>query len=404
MARLSIQQRTAAAGFTLVELMVSMTGGLFLTITLFLLARNASALYEHESRAGNATIASVTGFERLSNDISRAGHMSTPNIATDPRVCNRPDGTWPLGVQWLRAVAINTAATATGSELVAAGITPHSITISGALDVTEELYTNTIEPAAGGFTISLNLQTPSALRLGLNPALGIANQGALDAIFMTDNGAAGRIVRLRKDGSEQYGVVTSVVASADMARVNLAANPGLVFRAAGSVHCGIDGVGSSFSLSVINIVRYSVTRMNTVAAYASLFAASNTPYDATRAELQRVEVNALTGNEIASTRELISEYAVNLRLSPWATVSALNPALAADSLPESFGANAGSPERLRGLRVRLSVRSRAPDLLGAIDGNNCADALYCLRSGNDFYRVRSVQSDIPLRNLENANW
>jgi hypothetical protein len=403
MARLSMQQRAARAGFTLVELMVSMTGGLFLTITLFLLARNASALYEHESRAGNATIASVTGFERLSNDISRAGHMSTPNIATDPRVCNRPDSTWPLGIQWLRAAAIDTNATATDSELVAAGITPHSITISGALDVTEELYTNTIQPAAGGFTISLNLQTPSALRLGLNPALGVANQAALSAIFMTDNGTAGRIVRLRKDGSEQYGVVSAVQATATMATVNLAANPGLVFRAVGAVRCGIDGVGSGFSLSVINIVRYSVTRMNTVPAYASLFAASSSAYDVARAELQRVELNA-NGTEIAATRELITEYAVNLRFSPWATTSATNPELATDSLPESFSATTGSPERLRGMRVRLSVRSRAPDLLGAIDGAGCADAFYCLRSGNDFYRVRTVQSDIPLRNLESANW
>lgn len=403
MARQAFPRRAARAGFTLVELMVSMTGGLFLTITLFLLARNASALYEHESRAANATIASVTGFERLSNDVARAGHMSTPNIAMDPRVCNRPSDPWPDGVQRLRAVALNTNAIATNSELVAAGITPHSITISGALDATEELYTNSIEPTANGYAISINLQTPSALRLGLRPELGIANQQALQAVFTTDNGAVGRIVRMRKDGSEQYGVVSTVVASATMATVNLAANPGLVFRAAGSVQCGIDGLGSGFSLSVINLVRYSITRMNTVAAYASLFAASNTPYDAARAELQRVELNA-NGDEVDSTRELISEYAVNLRFLPWATTSATNPALAPGSLPGSFTDIAGSPERLRGMGVRLSVRSRAPDLLGPIDGNDCADALYCLKSGGEFFRVRTVQADIPLRNLEGANW
>jgi hypothetical protein len=70
----------------------------------------------------------------------------------------------------------------------------------------------------------------------------------------------------------------------------------------------------------------------------------------------------------------------------------------------SFTATTGFPERLRGMRVRLSLRARAPDLLGAIDGNNCADAFYCVRSGNDFYRVRSIQADVPLRNLESSTW
>lgn len=399
MARQLSQQRAAVAGFTLVELMVSMTGGLFLTITLFALAKNASALYQQETRVANATISSVTGFERLWNDIARAGHMSTANIAADPRVCNRPDPTWPDGIEWLRAAAIDT----TGAAIAESGIAPHSITISGALDATEELYTNTIEPSANGYAISLNMQTPSALRLGLNPALGAGNQAALDAVFMTDNGAAGRIVRLRKDGSEQYGVVSSVVASATTATINLSANPGLVFRAAGSVQCGIDGVGSGFSLSVINIVRYKIDSMKTVAAYASLFAASDSPYDAERTELQRVELDA-NGTELASTRELISEYAVNLRFTPWAVVGPSAPTLDANATAASFTHNAGSPQRLRGMRVRLSLRSRAPDLLGAIDGNDCADAVYCLKSGNDFYRVRTSQADVPLRNLEGSNW
>jgi type II secretory pathway pseudopilin PulG len=399
MARHFSQQRTAAAGFTLVELMVSMTGGLFLTITLFALAKNASALYQQETRVANATISSVTGFERLWNDVARAGHMSTANIATDPRVCNRPNPTWPDGIERLRAAAIDTS----GAANAESGIAPHAITISGALDATEELYTNTIQPAANGYSISLNLQTPSALRLGLNPALGAANQAALDAVFMTNNGTAGRIVRLRKDGSEQYGVVSSVVASASTAVINLAANPGLVFRAVGSVHCGIDGLGSGFSLSVINIVRYKIASMKTATAYASLFAASDSPYDAARTELQRVEIDA-NGNEIDSTRELISEYAVNLRFTPWAIVGGTDPTLDPNATAASFSENAGFPERLRGMRVRLSLRSRAPDLLGAIDGNDCADAVYCLKSGSDFYRVRTSEADVALRNLEGSNW
>jgi len=85
----------AALGFTLVELMVAMTGGLFLAIVVFALSRDASRFYQREGRVANATLSDLSGFERLSNDVARAGHLTTPNIQQDPRVCNVPQAAWP---------------------------------------------------------------------------------------------------------------------------------------------------------------------------------------------------------------------------------------------------------------------------------------------------------------------
>ena len=79
-----------------------MTGGLFLSIVVFALSRDASRFYQRESRVANATLSAVSGFERLSSDIARAGHLVTPDIEHDPKVCNRPAANWPAMMQKLR--------------------------------------------------------------------------------------------------------------------------------------------------------------------------------------------------------------------------------------------------------------------------------------------------------------
>jgi Tfp pilus assembly protein PilW len=123
--------RRSAAGFTLVELMVAMTGGLFLSIVVFALSRDASRFYQRESRVANATLAGLSGFERLSSDVARAGHLSTPNINNDPDVCNKPQATWPAMLQSLRAIVITTNTTASDlTEVGEAGIKPKGIIIA----------------------------------------------------------------------------------------------------------------------------------------------------------------------------------------------------------------------------------------------------------------------------------
>ena len=204
--------RSEQAGFTLVELMVAMTGGLFLSIVVFALSRDATRFYQQESRAANATLSGVAGFERLSNDISRAGHLATPNINADPRVCNRPGTGFPL-LETLRAVTIDTThAWLDSTEVGAAGIAPMAINLAGALDVTEELTTTQVGPnASGGYDVFMRRDTPAAARLGIvdNDANAVANRQILLSIFMPGN--VGRAVRIaQQDGMEQYGVVSAV--------------------------------------------------------------------------------------------------------------------------------------------------------------------------------------------------
>lgn len=413
----AFERARAAGGFTLVELMVAMTGGLFLSIVVFALSRDASRFYQREGRVANATLAGLSGFERLSSDLARAGHLSTPNISSDPRVCNRPQASWPAMLSSLRAIVIESGATGiSGTEVAAAGLSPKAVTIAGALTTPEVLLTNSVASANGGtWQITLNMATPSAARLGLNPAPGAvaANQAILSSVFMS--GGQGRIVRLRDHGMDQYGVVSSVVANPGEALVNLAASPGLVQLVRGGVQCGVHDLGEGMALSVIDLVRYDIRSMVADTSYAALYKASGLgtggsssalPYEGKRAELVRVELNA-AGAEIPSTREIVGEYAVDLQLDAWGATTNLDPTLI--PIVANIDQTYAFTQLLRGLHLRLSVRSREADRDADISGTGGTSTdLFRIPLGagktGPYARVRTFQSDIALRNLESSNW
>jgi hypothetical protein len=355
---------------------------------------------------------------RLSADVARAGHLVTANINADPHVCNRPQANWPAMLQRLRAVIIETDTTLSdATEVGAAGIKPKGIVIAGALNMPEVLTTASVGPVAGGgWEVSLFTGSPAAARIGLSSAntASAANLAVLQTAFMP--GGTGRIVRLRKKGLDQYGVVSAVAATPGpqtaLALITLAPTPALVRPTSGGTLCGIEGDGSRMDVSVIDLVRYSIRPMINDASYSALFKASGTgasalPYEAKRAELVRVELTP-AGAEIAATREIVSEYAVDLQVDPWGATNVNDPApipIVAD-INDSYGFT----QLLRGLHVRLSVRSREADrdfdISGTGGGGNDHYRIgLALPSGDKVYaRVRTFQSDIPLRNLENSLW
>lgn len=413
-------RRSARAGFTLVELMVAMSGGLFLSIAVFALSRDATRFYQQEGRIANATLAAVSGFERLSSDVARAGHLSTANIQNDPLVCNRPDASFPAALRGLRALVVGSS-TVTGTEVGAAGRAPHSLVVSGAMNTPEVFSTMAVAEGAGGtWRVDLDLATPTADRLGLSraPAAVSANQAILNGIFTAGSEAdrQGKVVRLRRNGLDQYAVVSSATAVAGGAFVTLAASAPLLRLVKGGPQCGIDDTGKGMALSVIDVVRYDIRSMVADAAYASLFkasgasvggSASTAPFEGARAELVRVELDS-GGAEIPSTREIIGEYAVDLQVSAWGASSATNPALVPVEATTITGTYT-STQLLRGVHLRLGVRSREADRDANIaSSGGSSNDLYRVGLGPSgsapFARVRTLQSDVPLRNLEGNRW
>lgn len=400
-------------GFTLTELMVALSAGLFLCIVVFALSRDVTRFYQRETRIAGATLAGVSGMERLAGDLALAGHLTTPNIATDPHVCNRPPAGGPAALVNLRALTVvSTDATAIATTELGpdgANITPQTVTIAGAISVPEVFTTSTVAPgASGAWQINLDLGTASARRVGLSalPAAAANNKKVMTSLFLNGNGD--RIIRLRKGGWDYYVVAADVDTAPGQAWIVVSNGTQLPRVAAGGTQCGIQGFGEAMAVSAINVVRYEIRSMTADPAYQSLFKASGlgkVPWEAGRAELVRVELDA-NGAEIASTREIVAEYAVNLQFNVWRATNAITPApIAADD--GVLNAGYGFIQLMRGVHVMLNVRSREPDREQDVYGAP-AGALYRIPLGKGkkppYARVRTLQSDVALRNMENSNW
>jgi type II secretory pathway pseudopilin PulG len=407
-------RKARANGFTLVELMVSLSGGLILSIAVFGFSRDVSRYYQRETRAAGATLASASGFERLSGELALAGHLSTGNIASDPRVCNRPDATWPAALRTLRAITTGTNAPAIAATELAPGrgnTEPQTVTIAGAISVPEVFTTRTVAPNGNGtWQVFLDLGTAASRRVGLNASamagVDAQNLQVMSSLFMA--GGTGRILRLRRGGQDQYVIVSGVGTAPGQAFINLAAAPALRRTASGGSQCGISDLGELMAVSVINIVRYDIRPLIADVNYKALFDASGVgkgvPFEDDRAELVRVELDP-SGTEIASTRELVAEYAVDLKITAWRSAGAGVQLLpVANPLNDQSNLN----HLVRGVHVLLSLRSREADRLADVWGGSTNTARYRIGLGDNgtapFARVRTMQSDIALRNLENNNW
>jgi len=391
-----------ARGFTLVELMVALSGGLFLSVMVFALARDTSRFYQRENRLAGATLAGMMGFERLKADIARAGFLTTPNVAKDPKVCMNPQAGWPAMLQSLGSIRINKD-TPANATLNAAGLTPDEIVLAGSYTVSEAFPIR--KPT--GQDIVLQVDVPPMARLGYIGRPAAEQTALLGSVFKKD-----RVLRLTDDAGLQYfGVISSVTGGAQPT-ITLAASPALVYGGGGQA-CGIQGDCTGCLVSVINFVRYQVRdlKANGISRFAPLWTSSApAPGEATRTELVREELDKdgvaiETGTDL--TTELVAEYAVDLGFSVTAQLVGANEAVDIQPGSPNFTnifdptpANIGNPQRVRAVRVRLSVRSREGDREAAIPGG-----LYRFKlPDGDWARVRTFQADVALPNQADVRW
>jgi hypothetical protein len=420
----------------LVELMVAMTGGLFVAIAVFMLARDGSRFYQHEARVADATVAAMVGFGRLQADIARAGFLSSPNVRQEPSHCERafaPNGwatNWPIGIANLASVRIDTPSTTPLPGVIAQnGRNPDAIVLSGS-------YSNSDEFPTAGFQIvpgssnqrGVVLQT----RVGPLPRLGylsLTSDGDrisfLQGIFQTDR--ALRIVD--PSGMTHYGIIQNVDLDEGAPRIRLQANPAPLLRVATAFRCALTGTDVG-QVSVINTVRYELRKIDSTSnpEYAPLFAntaaTEMAAWEQDRTELVREELMA-DGTPIPGTAEVVAEYAVDLRFGLTAVTNFTLPGPEPSVLtgyPEGnaniplFAGRADqntNPQRIRAVRVRLAVRSAVPDRAADIVGANGTPipqgAFFRMNLGvqagpQTFARVRTLQADVALPNHAGVQW
>ncbi len=422
---------THARGFTLVELMVAVSGGLFVAISVFMLARDGTRFYQHESRIADATISAMVGFGRLQADIARAGFMSSPNVRNDPSHCERlanPTNwaqNWPALLAGLASVRIRNDTPLPANLPAWPNGQPDAIVLAGSFGTAEEFpAAGIVQPGGGAQQVVLQTTVGPLPRLGYLTIDPSARQAFLDSIFPRGRGL--RIVD--PSGMTHYAAIQGVAPDGTGAPViTLAPAPAPMLRGINGTLCSLTGTEGA-RVSVINFVRYQLQQVAGNAAYAPLFAAADGGselglWEQGRTDLVREELD-VQGVPIPETFEIVAEYAVDLKFGLTAVTASMGaaqePSVLTTFAPDPanqaniqlYAGDPGqgaTPQRIRAVRVRLSVRSQVPDREGPItatDNPGVPDGgFFRMRLGDKQYaRVRTLQADVALHNHAGITW
>jgi len=417
------ERSTGHRGFTLVELMVALTGGLIFSIFVFMMTRDVSRFFRQEAGLSDATASLLTGYQRLRADVQRAGFLASPNFIKDLGRCpvrspvtGVPDlapvssGGW-LTFDLIRKTALARLTTPTPSTWQSArGLSPDELI----------LYGNYTSPdtypvrAYAANVLYLNPNSEELVRAGFVGAG--ATTATLAGIFR-----AGTMVRVlsANTGEEQYAVVEGATAgTATTPIITLDSRLQLTPKGVGS-NCGIAGNGADLLVNPVSIIRYRLGSLSTNAAYAALYPGTGgtagdeanwTRYDLLREELSPISADA------PLSQELVAEFAVDFRVGAQVVTNTTTQAttfypegdaLLPEYLGDSTVAQANQPNRgphfVRALRPRLAVRTRAPDRQANVASGS---GLYRVPLGtnSDYARVRTLQSLVMTRNSRNKIW
>jgi type II secretory pathway pseudopilin PulG len=431
----SYDSRAGERGFTLLELLVAAVAGLFVVMAAFLLSRGATRLLTSESRLGSAQQNLRMGIDRLRGDLERASFMTTANGAKDPDLCPAPSA----NIAYYQGITYQPGGSATTApQSVANGLNPDAIVLMGNFTSSDLYAVADIESTGGAFKIYLQwgsgLAAPAAGAASAPPAarrlVNVGTSGApINAVTSVFNDfPRGRLVRLTNvKGSSQLllmqvsGVSIGTNGQPIITVTNSPAPLASWDPAVPNKRCGYDLNGNSTTLNPVQIVRYQV---KSLAGSGSPFAwayPNDIPADAFKYDLVRTELDPSDGSEIASTAEIVAEYAIDLKFAfsvdqsvPSTTGLWVNPELTpfpfaengvtAITLADNVRTNtAATPQRIRSIRYRLSTRSRDPDRSVGIDPGGPGLARYSL-GVNSFARVRTTLGEAIIRNQQGIRW
>lgn len=409
-------RRKKARGFTLVEVIAALTAGLLVSMAAFLLAKNSSQFFQNEARISAAHLSATLGMNRLTSDIQRAALFGTRNMATDGRVC--PFGGDPT-LKNLVGIRITPGTPATAPvQSKLNSLYPDRLDIFGSFDIAEWF-----EAEATTGLVTLRSKSGAMKRLRATVAAGQSIAPRIQQIFKQ-----GRVLRIYKhrdplQGSTLYAVISAVNVSGapptEDVTITLEAAPALQVKAVAN-SCGLNqgadrGTGTrDVVVSALSQVRYEVRSLAGHPVYGQLVApvSPEVTFDNARTELVRVEVD-LNGVELPSSIELISEYAVDLKLGvSFASPDLTNPVISGigiNGYPTPANAQGYAlvtdvpPEQIRAAHVRLSTRTRAPDRNMSLSLGAAGASQRLLRFQLDdnalhFARLRTLVSTIELAN------
>ncbi len=401
-------------GFTVVELMVSITITSIVVAALYSVSRATTDTFNQQQRAAEMQLRLRLAMERLRVDVSRAGYMATPNSDADPRVC-------PKRTPVIQPISITRATPATNpvpNTSDNAFILPVALRMVGNYTSVDEYLVESIS----GNEIRLQHRTPQwAARM---------TSAEFSRVF-TPAAGRNRMLRLTSpSGSIQFVRVLSGVWQSHESATNpqLIVSPSPTIVGEGTMvgsgaGCGIAGLGTGATVAPLDMVDYRIRNGSTMrTALPDLY-----PADATEAALKTDLVRSewtldTTPVEIAGSPQLVGEFAVDfdatltadegtgvspvsMRAIAWGDDS--NISRYAEDIITTGSASGRFPQRIRSILLRLSIRDRTQDpAFGWVPRAASTLPLSRFRVFSDRLgaaRVRTLTSEVVLPNLAARN-
>lgn len=382
--------------------------GLLVAMALVQTSKEATNTFHEEVRAAAAEMGLRVTLERLRADLQRVAFMSTGNIQGDPMNVYQAGFANPLpnlnspvlGLQRLAGIQLTSGgstATAPLSNNASNLLNPDSIEFGGNYSSPDEFaaFMCPAPPAGagcGGITICLEWNTPAMWRIrnSANPAQTL--QSYFNPSFYNANpgpGATRYMARLTDDsGHYTYLLTCGGAATTSMgalgASVNIDPATVILKPAQSGGRGGVSGTAAGrIVISPIEIVHWQILQATSPAipsSYQNL--GTTTPPDSNEYVLTRQFVDAVSNQPDATTLEVVTEYAVDLKFAFTVDNSVCLPtpgAFAPGSnllyLPLDSATNAiwagnvsaspylcgQGPQRIRSVRVRAAVRAAYPD-------------------------------------------
>jgi type II secretory pathway pseudopilin PulG len=438
-----------SAGFTLVELMISLVMGIVVAVAAVGLARAATTTFFEQARISATEAAIRSASERLRSDLSRVSYMSTPNVQLDPKIARVP-GT--IGAAYrvpdlthLQGIAVEPADTTIRSHTLETTntLTPQDLYVAGNLS-SDDVYRGTwIADQAGcggtgGVQIKLNgAADPAVRRMYNGETLAARRQAMTQLVFMpglamspqvTSKNYAVQVMDMR--GCFQYLTICGVEQSTepDTVLLDLVGDPAKGLLTPADLQGDVCGASLMEEVAVAPVGRARwYIGVETQASRNDDNPNMDGPLASTRKFNLYRQLLAADGdpanNKVVGPPEVIAEYVIDMKFGLYvdgidintgapATLNIDMEGTSIDDKVAQWAARAGTfnvanvgPQRVRSVRYRLAFRAPFPDRTADLPMPSPPPYLarYNMLNGN-YARVRTVMTEVAMMNQQKAVW
>jgi len=409
--------RSRRTGFTLIELMVSLTVGGIAISSIYAVGSASTRVFHQQQQVANAQTTLRMALDQVKRDIARAGYLATPGATLNGQVCDTvsalftPAGAPLAGITRFENDRASNAGNgnvnlAPGGEAVnrTAGFTADDVVLMANYETSSE-YPGVSMVSPG--TISLGANWHAFRRDFTNwynpvPAL------ATDADALQRAFAVGRLVRLR--------LSTNLYHFAQVTRVTIpaaAAPEAITIDIAPQLPADCQAAAATAWIAPVSAIRYTVRDATANSLDVERFTGAN----GLMAQLVREEVAPtdkrtplLFGANAQPNRRAILDYVVGFNL--WFT---MNGAAGGIGVRDTYAVGPGTdtaltvnanPERIRSVIIDLAVRTPEQDPTFPWDVDNCA-GMRCYRVFADrpgSARVRRARAEVFVPNIASEGY